>query len=404
VSTNSISQGEQVGILWKHLVQKYNINIHFAHRTFRWSNEAKGVAAVHCVIIGFGHADVAHKHLFDYASVTAPAAKVEVPAINGYLTAGNQIFVSKRSQPLCEVKPMLFGSMPNDGGKLLLSVEESNQLIEMYPELKKWVRSILGAEEFLNGGQRYTLWLDGITPSDIRKLPTSVIARIEDVRKLRSESTRSATVELAKVPWLWGEIRHGDSDYLLVPRVSSENRVYIPMGFLSPNTISTDANLIVPDASLYHFGILTSTMHMSWVRYVCGRLKSDYRYSKDLVYNNYPWPEPTDAQREKVEALAQGVLDARANHPTSTLADLYHPTTMPPDLRKAHDALDKAVDQCYRKEPFTSERERVEYLFGLYRKLTEGFGAEELSQIRKKRKKRSNKSGNSNTNLVSSQC
>jgi hypothetical protein len=176
------------------------------------------------------------------------------------------------------------------------------------------------------------------------------------------------------------------------------------MGFLSPNTISTDANLIVPDASLYHFGILTSTMHMSWVRYVCGRLKSDYRYSKDLVYNNYPWPEPTDAQREKVEALAQGVLDARANHPTSTLADLYHPTTMPPDLRKAHDALDKAVDQCYRKEPFTSERERVEYLFGLYRKLTEGFGAEELSQIRKKRKKRSNKSGNSNTNLVSSQC
>ncbi|MEN9281535.1 MAG: hypothetical protein RL594_470 [Bacteroidota bacterium] len=382
VSTNSISQGEQVGILWKHLVQKYHINIHFAHRTFRWSNEAKGVAAVHCVIVGFGCGKAAHATLFDYASPTSPATKLDVAAINSYLTAGEHVFIGKRSSPLSDVKPMLFGSMPNDGGNLLLSKDECDDLISRYPELKIHIRRVLGAEEYINGLDRFTIWLRDVSPSELRKLPQPILDKIERVKRLRSESTRKATIELAKTPWLWGEIRHDESRYLLVPSVSSENRVYIPMGFMEPSVISTNLNLIVPNATIYHFGILTSTMHMSWVRYVCGRLKSDYRYSKDLVYNNYPWPEPTDAQRENVEALAQGVLDARANHPTSTLADLYHPTTMPPDLRKAHEALDKAVDQCYRKEPFTSERERVEYLFALYRKLTEGFGAEEGGKMK----------------------
>ena len=384
VSTNSISQGEQVGILWKHLVQKYNINIHFAHRTFRWSNEAKGVAAVHCVIIGFGHVDVAHKFLFDYASVTAPAAKVEVPAINGYLTAGEHVFVLSRSSPLCSVPPMLFGNMPLDGGNLLLSGEEKSDLLATTPTATKYIKKCIGAWEFLNNGERYCLWLHGATPSELRAMP-AVMERVEAVRSFRLASKASSTRDHASRPFEFRDVRHPSKNYIVFPSVSSEHRHWIPAGFVSPDTVTTNLNFMIPDGEIYHFGILTSTMHMSWVRYVCGRLKSDYRYSKDLVYNNYPWPEPTGAQREKVEALAQGVLDARANHPTSTLADLYHPTTMPPDLRKAHDALDKAVDQCYRKEPFTSERERVEYLFDLYRKLTEGFGMEESGR-RKGRK------------------
>lgn len=384
VSTNSISQGEQVGILWKHLVQKYDIKIHFAHRTFRWSNEAKGVAAVHCVIVGFGCSDVNKKALFDYEELSGPAIKLDVPVINGYLTSGAQVFIVKRSKPLSQTMPMLFGSMPNDGGYLLLSADERTALLEQHPDLEMLIRPILGAEEFINGLARFTLWLEGLSPSELRKLPKQALDRIENVRKLRASSTRPATVALADTPWLWGEIRQPSTPYLLVPSVSSENRAYIPMGFMQPDVISTNLNLIVPNATLYHLGILTSTMHMSWVRYVCGRLKSDYRYSKDLVYNNYPWPEPTDAQRKNVETLAQGVLDARAQHPTSTLADLYHPTTMPVDLRKAHEALDKAVDQCYRKEPFTSERERVEFLFALYRKLTEGFGVVEGRQVKRR--------------------
>ena len=235
----------------------------------------------------------------------------------------------------------------------------------------------------MNGEQRWCLWLVGAEPSVLRTLPT-VLERVAAVQYLRLKSSRP---NLANSPHLFAQITQPvGADYILIPRHTSENRMYIPMGLFTSEKVAADSCLIVPHATLFHFGILTSTIHMSWVRYVCGRLKSDYRYSKDLVYNNFPWPEPTQAQRDKVEALAQGVLDARANHPTSTLADLYHPTTMPPDLRKAHDALDKAVDQCYRKESFASERERVEYLFDLYRKITEGFGAEEEGKKRKGRK------------------
>jgi hypothetical protein len=382
VSTNSISQGEQVGILWKHLVQKYDIKIHFAHRTFRWSNEAKGIAAVHCVIVGFGCADVSHKFLFDYANVTATAVKVEVPAINGYLTAGEHVFVISRSHPLCNVPEMMFGNMPLDGGNLLFDPEQKAQLVESTPAAAKYIKKCIGAWEFLNNGERYCLWLKGIPPSELRSMP-AVMERVEAVKSFRLASKAPSTREHATRPWEFRDTRHPSKSYIVYPSVSSENRQYIPAGFIGPDTVTTNLNFMIPDGEIYHFGVLMSTMHMSCVRYVCGRLKSDYRYSKDLVYNNYPWPEPTDVQREKVESLAQGVLDARANHPTSTLADLYHPTTMPPDLRKAHDALDKAVDLCYRKEPFTSERERVEYLFGLYRKLTEGFGAEEAGRRKK---------------------
>lgn len=376
VSTNSISQGEQVGILWKHLVQKYGIHIHFAHRTFRWSNEAKGVAAVHCVIVGFGLTKDRVKYIYEYPDGKGDPQRLTTDSISGYLTKGEHVFVVKRATPLCDVPPMLFGSMPNDGGHLLLSPEERHRLVDKYPNLKTLIRRVLGAEEFINALDRYTLWLQDATPTELRTLPKEIRDRIDNVKAMRSESPRPATRELAKVPWMWGEIRQPKSKYLLIPSVSSENRVYIPIGFVDAHVISTNLNLIVPNAKMYHLGVLTSSMHMAWVRYVCGRLESRYRYSKDVVYNNYPWPEVTDVQRKKVEELAQKVLDARANHPSSSLADLYHPTTMPPDLRKAHEALDKAVDACYRKEAFKSERERVEHLFGLYRKLTEGFGAE----------------------------
>ena len=386
VSTNSISQGEQVGILWKHLVQKYSIHIHFAHRTFRWSNEAKGVAAVHCVIVGFGCEQLSQAWLLDYSEVTAEPVRLQVAAINGYLTAGEHIFILSRSKPLCNVPEMMKGNQPTDDGNLLLSPHERDDIVNEDKRTLKFVHECIGSHEFINKVERYCLWLVSATPSDLHNIEP-IFKRIERVREFRLVSKKEATRKKATTPHLFDEIRQPTTDFLLVPSVSSETRMYIPMGFMNCNVISTNANLIVPDAIHYHFGILTSTMHMAWVRYVCGRLKSDYRYSKDLVYNNYPWPEVTEAQQKKVEDLAQKVLDARANHPTSSLADLYHPTTMPPDLRKAHEALDKAVDACYRKDAFTSERERVEYLFAMYRKLTEGFGAEEkpAKKVRKQR-------------------
>ena len=383
VSTNSVVQGLQVGILWRELMTKRDVHIHFAHRTFRWSNDARGVAAVHCVIVGFGAFAVQSPVLFDYRTPESEPTVVRPRVINGYLVDAEPVFIPRLQRPLCNVPEMAFGNMPADGGQLLLTSEERAALLAAEPEAERWIRPLLDARSFINSEQRWCLWLTKAAPSDLRRMP-AVMNRIEQVRKVREISARP---QLASTPHLFAQITQPDGvPYLLVPGVSSENRRFIPMGFLDGLTIANNANLIVPNATIYHFGILTSTMHMSWVRYVCGRLKSDYRYSKDLVYNNYPWPEPTDAQREKVEALAQGVLDARANHPTSTLADLYHPTTMPPDLRKAHEALDKAVDQCYRKEPFTSERERVEYLFELYRKLTEGFGAAEEGKKKGRRK------------------
>ncbi len=374
VSTNSVVQGLQVGILWRELMTKRDVHIHFAHRTFRWSNDARGVAAVHCVIVGFGVFAVHSPLLFDYRTPESEPTVVHSRVINGYLVDADPVFLPRLQHPLCNVPEMAFGNMPADGGRLLLSDEEKVEFTHSEPRSLNFVKPFVSAKEFMNGENRWCLWLSQVEPSELRAMPR-VLERVSEVQKLRSVSSRP---QLASIPHLFAQITQPpDCSYVLIPRHTSENRVYIPMGIFSADFIAADSCLIVPNATIYHFGILTSTMHMSWVRYVCGRLKSDYRYSKDLVYNNYPWPEYTDAQREKVEALAQGVLDARANHPTSTLADLYHPTTMPPDLRKAHEALDKAVDYCYRKEPFTSERERVEYLFELYRKLTEGFGAAE---------------------------
>jgi hypothetical protein len=386
VSTNSISQGEQVGILWKHLVQKYGMHIHFAHRTFRWSNEAKGVAAVHCVIVGFGGEHTPKAWLFDYSEQTSDAVRLQVPAINGYLTAGEQIFILSRSTPICNVPEMTKGSQPTDDGNLLLSEHDLVELLRLDQNAERFVRVAVGATEYINKIERYCLWLVDASPKDLRDI-RPILSRIDQVRDFRLKSKKEGTRKKASTPMLFDEIRQPTSNYLLVPRHSSESRKYIPLGFLPPTVVALDSCLVVPKASLYEFGVVTSEMHMAWMRWTCGRIKSDFRYSASIVYNNYPWPEVTDDQRKKIEELAQKVLDARANHPTSSLADLYHHTTMPPDLRKAHEALDKSVDSCYRKEAFKSERERVEYLFGLYRKLTEGFGAvTDLKGSRKARK------------------
>ncbi len=384
VSTNSLSQGEQVGILWLHLSKKYGVRIHFAHRTFRWSNEARGVAAVHCVVVGFGCFDIPKKHLFDYHTLDGEPVRKVVANINGYLTEGADVFILGRSTPLCKIPPMMFGNMPLDGGHLLLTPEERGELLLSTPGIEKYIKKCVGAWEFINNGERYCLWLVDIEPSELRKMP-AVLDRVALVKKFRLDSKAPSTREHAVRPWEFRDTRHPDSNYLIFPSVSSESRVYIPIGFVGPDVVTTNLNLMIHEATEYHFGILSSSMHMAWVRTVCGRLKSDYRYSKDLVYNNYPWPDTTEAQKASVSELAQGVLDARAHYPTSSLADLYHPTTMPPDLRKAHELLDKAVDGCYRKAPFTSDRERLEFLFAKYRELTQGFASESKPKKAKKK-------------------
>jgi hypothetical protein len=259
--------------------------------------------------------------------------------------------------------------MPNDGGYLLFSDDEKKEFLKQEPEAKKWFRPFFGAREFINGIARWCLWLVDISPSELRSLP-EVMRRVELVKQHRFQSKRETTRNLAQTPSVFGEIRQPKEKYILIPGVSSERRAYIPIGFVKSQTIASDATLIIPDAKLFHFGVLTSTMHMDWMRHVCGRLEIDYRYSGKIVYNNFPWAVPTEAQQKKIEKAAQAVLDARAVHPDSTLADLYDPLSMPKNLAKAHRELDKAVDRCYRSKPFTSEQERLEFLFNLYEKLT----------------------------------
>ena len=326
VSTNSITQGEQPAILWKPLM-KEGIFINFGFSTFKWSNEAKGKAAVYCVIIGFSY----HK---------------TCPNINPYLIQAATVFVERRTKPLSDAPFITRGSAPIDGGNLIIEANNYDEFISSEPKAEKFVRRFIGAADFINNHQRYCLWLVGATPSELRSMPT-VMERIERVCELRISSTRGGTRKKAVTPSLFGEIHHPNTDYIVIPRVSSEQRHYIPIGFVSSEVIASDSNQIIPDASLYHFGILTSIVHMAWTRAVCGRLKSDYRYSKNIVYNNFPWPDATDKQKSQIEKLAQVVLDARANYPDSSLADLYDPLTMPPDLLKAHQNLDKAVMKLY---------------------------------------------------------
>jgi len=372
VSTNSITQGEQVGVLWGALLAQ-GIKIHFAHRTFRWNNEARGVAAVHCVIIGFADFDVPKKRLFSYADPKAEPEEGVVANISPYLVEGGDVVVQRRSKPICAVPPMMKGSQPTDNGNFILDTEAKSELLRAYPELKAIIRPFIGAQEFINGEERFCLWLKDLPPSEIRKYP-ELLQRIDRIRQFRSRSTKAGTRDKAATPTLFDEDRQPENgEYLMVPSVSSERRDFVPIGFLNANVIASNLCLIVPNATLYHFGILTSTMHNAWVRAVCGRLESRYRYSKDIVYNNFPWPSfgsaqdrPSPASRQAVEKAAQGVLDARAQFPTASLADLYDPLTMPPALVKAHQALDKAVDKCYRAQAFADDAKRVEYLFGLY--------------------------------------
>lgn len=378
VSTNSIAQGEQVGVLWSELY-RYDMRIHFAHRTFTWSNEARGKAAVHCIIVGFGFEVGQPKRLFDYAHNKADPHELKAGNINAYLVDAPDVLLINRRQAICDVSPIVFGSMPNDGGHLLLSDEEKQLLMMEEPGAAPWIRPFIGAEEFINGFARWCLWLDGIDPSTLKRLPL-VAERVASVKAVRQASTRPTTRALAAYPMLFGEIRQPKGDYLLVPSVSSERRSFIPIGLMPNSTICSNLNLLVPEATLMELGVLQSTMHMAWVRSVCGRLKSDYRYSAGIVYNNFPWPEIADEKhRTAIEAAAQGVLDARAKFPESTLADLYDPLTMPPALVKAHQQLDKAVDATYlaaekaagRKAPkLGTDAERVAFLFERYQHLT----------------------------------
>ena len=369
VSTNSIVQGEQVGILWNVLLNMYGIKIHFAHRTFKWSNEGKGNAAVYCVIIGFANHDTNNKRIFEYDDIKGEAHELKVKNINPYLVDAKELFVTKRTTPICNVPKMSFGNMPLDGGHLLLSEAEKNEFVEKEPKAEKYLKPLISAHEFLNGGTRWCLWLLDAEPNEIKQMP-EVMKRVEKVMKFRLQSVAPSTRKFATTPTLFRDRNQPDS-FIVVPRVSSENRNYIPLGFFDKDSIVSDTCMSIANGTLYHFGILMSTMHMAWVKYVCGRLESRFRYSKDIVYNNFPWPEnPTKKQIEAIEIAAQNVLDARLLFPNSSLADLYAPLTMPYILVKAHTELDKAVDLAYRPQAFTSEANRMVFLFELYEKYT----------------------------------
>ncbi|PKL84450.1 MAG: SAM-dependent methyltransferase, partial [Ignavibacteriae bacterium HGW-Ignavibacteriae-1] len=368
VSTNSISQGEQVGLLWTILFNQYKIKIHFAHRTFSWRNEAKGNAAVHCVIVGFANYDTNNKSIFEYEDIKGEPHEIKVKNINPFLVEGKDITVENRKSPICKVPEIIYGSFALDDGNYTLSEEERNQIIAENSNSKKLIKPFIGGRELLHSEKRYCLWLLNADPNEI-KTNSKIKERVEAVRKWRSNSDRANTKKLAETPTLFAEVRQPKTSYLAFPTVSSVNRKYIPIAFLSPETIASNQLYVLPNANVYYFGILTSFIHMAWVKSVCGRLKSDYRYSASIVYNNFPFPEnPTDKQIKAIEEKAQKVLDTRAEFPSNSLADLYDPLSMPPQLVKAHNELDKAVDLAYRPQAFTSEANRMEFLFELYEK------------------------------------
>ncbi|MCJ7447189.1 MAG: N-6 DNA methylase [Bacteroidales bacterium] len=388
VSTNSIAQGEQVGILWNELFNKHKIKIHFAHRTFKWTNEARGKAAVHVVIIGFSNFDSQTKLLYEYETLTSEPHERKVKNINPYLVESGDFVILKRNKPLCQVPEISFGSMPNDGGHLLLTDDEKKEFIKNSPQAKKFVKPLISAKEFLNGEKRWCLWLKGIQPSELKQIP-DLTKRIQLVMEHRTNSNRAETKKLAAFPSLFGEDRQPNSNYIFVPLTTSENRTYIPLSFFTKDNIINNTASLIANSSIYHFGIISSIMHMTWVKYVCGRLKSDFRYSNELVYNNYPWPNPTKKQYKLVENTSQKIIEVRKEFKNNSMSDLYNPLTMPPKLVKAHQALDKSVDLCYRSQPFTNETKRIEFLFHLYEKYSSGlFINEEKTQKQKLKSKR----------------
>lgn len=425
VSTNSITQGQQVDLIWKPLFKNYHIKFDFAYRTFRWDSESTEKAHVHCVIVGFSgqglgdsgqDADESSLRAGDEAISSADKKDCFVAAfgtprndrlpqkfivsengekhaahnINGYLLDAPDIFIESRNEPLCDVPEILMGSMPRDGGGFVLSEDEKNALIKKESLAEKWIHLYLGADEFINGKKRYCLWLKGASPAEIKKCPT-VYKRVESVKNFRLASKAEATRKFAAIPTLFCQIAQPESGhYIIVPKVSSEKRSYIPLGFMDSTVIASDLVFIIPNATLFHFGVLTSSVHMAWMRAVCGRLKSDYRYSKDIVYNNFVWPgaagefiETTsngkghlyrlNDYKAKIEQTAQAILDTRAKYPDSSLAELYDETLMPPDLRKAHEANDRAVMQAYGFDAKMTETEIVARLFKMYEKLAASF-------------------------------
>lgn len=368
VSTNSIGQGEQVGILWEQLF-RLGCKIHFAHRTFRWNNQASGVAAVHVVIIGFAAFDTTRKTLFDYPDINGDARAESVRNISPYLVEAGDTVVRSRSKPMAEVPPMVWGNKPVDGGFLMLSAEEYTQYIAEEPEGAALIKRLVSAREFLHNEERYCFWLTDVQPKKIRRLPL-LLARIKEVKRVREASVDAGARQLAETPMLFRDLKNPDS-YIVVPAHSSERRDYIPMGFFGKDTIPHNSCMIIPDAGVFIFGIIQSKMHMAWVKHTCGRIKSDFRYSARIVYNNYPFPDSIgERQRAAVEKAAQAVLEVRQPYldKGNSLADLYDPLAMPADLRKAHQKLDSAVDRCYRTQAFRDERERLEVLFQEYQK------------------------------------
>jgi len=370
VSTNSITQGEQVGALWPPLFKRYGLKIHFAHRTFAWESEARGKAHVHVVIIGFGAFNTNGKRIYDHGDHGKEATVSTAGNISPYLVEGSDVAITSCSTPICQVPQCTYGSKPTDGGHLIIEEKDRRRFLKENPKAKKFVRPLLCADEYLHSVPRWCLWLVDASPAEIRSIK-GIRKRVEAVRDFRLASKKGPTREMAQQPALFAEIRQPDSRFMVVPQHTSQLRRYIPFGYFSPHHIVHNSCSAIPRATLYHFGILSSEMHMAWVRTICGRIKSDYRYSTNLVYNNYPWPgKVTNKQRAAVEAAAQAVLAARAKYPTATLADLYDPLTMPRRLLKAHQSLDRAVDRCYRRKPFDSDRQRVEHLFALYEKIT----------------------------------
>ena len=399
VATNSICQGEQAGILWPHLFN-LGIQINFAHRTFVWSNEARGKAAVHCVVVGIVHGEAKQPTIYDYPNPKGDCIVVPVKRINGYLIDGPFLTLPARTSPPAGMPRMLKGSQPTDGARikgadgkyvttsnLILDSAERDRALARDPLIRKWLRPYVGGDELISGDWRYCLWLKDAEPRELRE-SVEIIDRLERVRIGRLKSPTESVKKFARFPTLFTQDRQPTDAYIAVPEVSSENREYVPIAFLEPEIVASNKLQIIVGGSLFHYGVLTSWMHMAWMRTVCGRLKSDYSYSP-TIYNTFPWPAASPAKHQKIEGLAQAVLDARAAHPTSSLADLYDPDTMPADLRRAHDGLDKAVDRLYRPAPFATDRDRVEHLFGRYEALVNPL--ERLGAAKNKRVARKNR-------------
>lgn len=372
VSTNSICQGEQVVGVWQPLYKRFGVNIDFAYQTFKWGSEAKDKAAVHCVIVGFST-----NHNNEKKQLFSSTDKLDlVDNINPYLLSGKTIFVESVKTPICPVSPMYFGSKPTDGGYFFLTPEEKQVIVRKEPQSEKYIRKVLGAQEYINNVERYCLWLVGITPSELKSTPM-IYERVKKVREFRLASKAESTRKFADRPTEFKQNAQPNKPYLIVPRVSSENRRYVPIGYIDPEVIATDATQIIPNATLYEFGVITSNVHMAWMRTVAGRLKSDYRYSSTIVYNTFPWPKITEEQKEYISKTAQGILDARALESESSLADLYNDVIMPVELRKAHQANDIAVMKAYGmikkvngKDKLMSETETISKLFEMYEELT----------------------------------